>query len=153
MLYNSRSTVNMVNYNTTCALHLKNNGVYCRGTIHWNRKFVPKSTLFKASKARVLPRGTIRYEVNPTHNLIAVDWLDNKAADFTSAADTTAVKAVKCRVTDSKVEVVAPEIVNAISTWAAWTNMIAYGPVFYLEKDTNSISIMSSFCFLSWMLH
>jgi hypothetical protein len=113
VLYNSGSTVNMDNYymSTTCALHLKNNGVYCRGTIQSNRKFVPKSTLFTPAEARSLPRGTIRYAVNPTHNIIAAGWLDNKAVNFISTADTTAVKTVKQRVTDSKVEVAAPEIV------------------------------------------
>jgi hypothetical protein len=85
--------------------------VYCRGTIQSNRKFVPKSTLFIPAEARSLPRGTIRYAVNPTHNIIAVGWLDNKAVNFISTADTTAVKTVKRRVTDSKVEVAAPEIV------------------------------------------
>jgi hypothetical protein len=61
MLYNSGCTVNMDNYynSKTCAMHLKNNGVYCRGTIHSNHKFVPKSTLFTASEARTLPRGSI----------------------------------------------------------------------------------------------
>ncbi len=113
VLYNSGSTVNMDNYymSTTCALHLQKNGVYCRGTIRSNRKFVPKSTLFTSSEARNLPRGTIRYVVNPTHNLISVGWLDNKAVNFISTADTTAVKTVKHRVTDSKMDVPAPEIV------------------------------------------
>jgi hypothetical protein len=61
MLYNSGGTVNMDNYymSTTCAKHLKKNGVYCRGTLCSNRKFVPKSTLFTASEARTLPRGSI----------------------------------------------------------------------------------------------
>jgi hypothetical protein len=72
VLYHSGSTINMDNYymSTTCALHLKNNGVYCRGTIRSNRKFVPKSMLFTPAEARSLPRGTIRYAVNPTHNII-----------------------------------------------------------------------------------
>ncbi len=96
---------------TTCALHLKNNGVYCRGTICSNQKFVPKSTLFTPAEARSLPRGTIRYAVNPTHTLISVGWLDTKAVNFISTADNTAVKMVKCRVTESKVEVAAPEVV------------------------------------------
>jgi hypothetical protein len=113
VLYNSGSTVNMDNYymSTTCALHLKNDGVYCRGTIRSNQKFVPKSTLFTPAEAISLPRGTIRYAVNPTHNIIAVGWLDNKVVNFISTADTTTVKTVKRRVTDSKVEVAAPEII------------------------------------------
>jgi len=113
MLYNTGLTINMDNYymSTTCALHLKNNGVYCRGTICSNQKFVPKSTLFMASEARSLPCESIRYAVNPTHNLISVGWLDNKAVNFISTADTTAVKAVKCRITNDKVEVAALEIV------------------------------------------
>jgi hypothetical protein len=97
VLYHSGSTINMDNYymSTTCALHLKNNGVYYRGTIRSNQKFVPKSTLFTPAEARSLPRGTIRYTVNPTHNIISVGWLDNKTVNFTSTADTTAVKKVK----------------------------------------------------------
>ncbi len=45
MLYNSGSTVNMDNYymSTICAMHLRNKGVYYRGTIRSTRKFVPKS--------------------------------------------------------------------------------------------------------------
>ncbi len=93
VLYNSGSTVNMDNYymSTTCTLHLKNDGVYCRGTIQSNQKFAPKSILFTPAEARSLPCGTIRYAVNPTHNLISVGWLDNKAVNFISTADTTTV--------------------------------------------------------------
>jgi len=113
MLYNSGGTVNMDNYymSTTCAKHLKKNGVYCRGTLCSNRKFVPKSTLFTASEARTLPRGSIWFAVDPTNNIISIGWLDNKAVNFISTADTTAVTTVKCRVTDKKVEVAAPEVV------------------------------------------
>jgi len=45
------------------------------------------------------------------NNIISVGWLDNKGVNFISTADTTAVKTVKHRVTDSKVEVAAPEVV------------------------------------------
>jgi len=96
------------------------NGVYCRGNIFSNRKFVPKSNLFMASEARSLPRGSIRYAVNPMHNLIAIGWLDNKAVNFISTADTTAVKAVKCRVTDNKVEVAAPSQVFSTSHFSSF---------------------------------
>jgi hypothetical protein len=47
-LHNSGCTVNMGNYyvSTTCAIRLRQKGVFCRGTIHLSRKFVPKSILF-----------------------------------------------------------------------------------------------------------
>ena len=58
--FNSGCTVNMDNYymSTTCAIKLRENGVFCRGIIRSNRKFVPKSIFFTPTEARTLPRGT-----------------------------------------------------------------------------------------------
>jgi hypothetical protein len=69
--------VNMDNYymSKTAAINLKNNGVYCRGTIRTNRKFLPKSVLFTASEGRNFSRGTTRLAVNVEHSLIAIGWL------------------------------------------------------------------------------
>lgn len=52
---------------TTAKISAYKAGVYWRGTIHANQKFVPKSILFTPAEARILPCGTIRYAVNPTH--------------------------------------------------------------------------------------
>jgi hypothetical protein len=66
ILHGSGAVVNMDNYymSTTAAIYLKNNGVYCRGTIRTNQKFLPKSVLFTASEARNFSRGTTRLVVN-----------------------------------------------------------------------------------------
>ena len=112
-LYKSGATVNMDNYymSTVCAAHLGSKKVYCRGTIRSNRKFVPKSTLFTPTEARTLPRGTARIAVNKEHNMLAVGWLDNKAVNFVSMADTTSMKSVLRRVGSKQIEVPAPEVV------------------------------------------
>lgn len=113
-LYNTWSTVNMDNYymSATCAVHLLQKGVYCRGTIRSSRKFVPKSVLFTSSEVRSLPRGTHRYAVNAEHNMVAVGWIDNKAVHFISTADTTAVVEVRRRIEAEKQEISAPVIVQ-----------------------------------------
>ncbi len=112
-LFNSGATVNRDNYymSTICAAHLRNKGVYCRGTICSSRKFVPKSILFTPAEVRVLPRGTTRAAVNPDHNMIAVGWLDNKAVHFISTADKTVMTSVKRRVGNKKEDAPAPELV------------------------------------------
>jgi hypothetical protein len=38
----------------TASIKLKNNGVYCRGTIQTNCKFLPKSVLFTAAEVEHL---------------------------------------------------------------------------------------------------
>jgi hypothetical protein len=58
-----------------------------------------------------MPRGTARCVVNPTHNLVAVGWLDNKPVHFISTADTTAMHSVQRRIGSTKVDVPAPEVV------------------------------------------
>jgi hypothetical protein len=80
---------------TVCAAHLQSKKVYCRGTIRSSRKFVPKSTLFTPSEARSLPRSTTKIAVNKQHNMVAVGRLDNKAVNFISTSDTTAIKSVQ----------------------------------------------------------
>ena len=112
-LYNSGTTVNMDNYymSTTCAAHLRSKKVYCRGTIRSSRKFVPRSTLFTSAESWSLPRGTSRMAVNTEHQMVAVGWLDNKAVNFVSTSDTTAISSVLRRVGSDKREVPAPVVV------------------------------------------
>jgi hypothetical protein len=88
--------VNMDNYymSTTAAINLKNNGVYCRGTIRMNHKFVPKSVLFMAAEGRTFSRGTTRLAINVEHSL-ADEWLDNKPVNFISTANTMEIGSVE----------------------------------------------------------
>jgi hypothetical protein len=72
------------------ALKLKDNGVFCRGTI----------------------RSTEQCVVNESHNILAVGWIDNKAVHFISTADTTDTSTVLRRIKDKKVEVPAPMAVK-----------------------------------------
>jgi hypothetical protein len=50
--------------------------------------------LFTMCESKELPRGYTRQAVNPEHGMIAVGWLDNKAVNFISTSDTTAIKKV-----------------------------------------------------------
>jgi len=43
--------------------------------------------------------------------MLAVGWLDNKAINFVSTADTTSMKSVLQRVGSEQIEVPAPEVV------------------------------------------
>jgi hypothetical protein len=106
----------MDNYymSVTCAIHLHENGVFCRGTIHSSRKFIPKSILFTPTEVREMSRGTQRCVVNNDHNMLAVGWIDNKAVHFISTADTTATVMVGQRVRDKKVDIKAP------IAWVVW---------------------------------
>jgi len=113
-IYGTWSTVNMDNYYmlATCAMHLRQKGVYCRGTIRSSRKFIPKSILYSSAEVKSLPRGAHRYAVNTEHGLVAVGWIDNKAVHFISTADSTKVVNVRRRVQNNKVDVSAPIIVQ-----------------------------------------
>jgi hypothetical protein len=57
--FNSGCTVNMDNYfmSTTCAMKLCQHGVFCRGTIRSNRKFVPKSIFFSIQARHEIYQG------------------------------------------------------------------------------------------------
>jgi hypothetical protein len=86
------------------ALKLKDNGVFCSGTIRSSRKFVLKSILFTSSEVKQLPRGTKRCVVNETHNILAVGWIGNKAVRFISTTDTTDTSTILCQIKDKNVE-------------------------------------------------
>jgi hypothetical protein len=109
-LYQSRTTINMDNYymSTTCAMKLRQHGVFCRETIRSSKKFVPKTILFTPSEVRTLPRGTQHVAVNHEHQIIAMGWIDNKAVHFVSTADLTETVTVLRRVGGTKIEVKAP---------------------------------------------
>jgi hypothetical protein len=108
--FQSGSTINTDNYymSTTCAMKLRENGVFCRGTIRSSRKYVPKGIQFTSAEARTLPRGTHRMAVNGDHQMLAVGWVDSKAVYFVSTADTTDIVTVNRKIGSSKVDVRAP---------------------------------------------
>ena len=108
--FGSGCTINMDNYymSPSCAIRLRDHGVFCRGTIRTARKFVPRSILFSASELRTLPRGTHRIAVDHDHHMMAVGWVDNKAVHFVSTADTTDIVTVQRKVGNGKVDVIAP---------------------------------------------
>jgi hypothetical protein len=108
--FQSGTTINMDNYymSTTCAMKLRENGVFCRGTIRGTRKYVPKGIQFNSVESRTLPRGTHRMAVNEEHQMLAVGWVDSKAVYFVSTADTTEMATVTRRIGSTKVNVVAP---------------------------------------------
>jgi len=112
--FNSGCTVNMDNnyMSTTCAIKLREKGVFCRGTIRSNRKFVPKSIFFTPTEARTLPRGTHRIAVNNEHQIVAVGWLDNKPVHFISTSDTSEIVEVKRRSGRESLHVSAPVVVH-----------------------------------------
>jgi hypothetical protein len=114
ILQGTGAVVNMDNYymSTTAAIHLKEKGILCRGTIRTNRKFVPKSVLFMAKECRSNERGTSRIAVNAEHSLVAIGWLDNKAVNFISTADTTDVVSVERRIKNEKVQLSAPAVIK-----------------------------------------
>jgi hypothetical protein len=97
---------------STAAIHLMQNGILCRGTIRTNRKFVPKSVFFNSCESKSPSRGTSRVAVNVENSLIAVGWLDNKAVDFISTADSTEIVSVEQRIKNEKVQLPAPVVVK-----------------------------------------
>jgi len=109
-LFGTGCVVTMDNYymSTTCAMKLRANGVLCHGAIRSSRKFVPKSLLFTTTEVHQLPRGLQRCVVNEEHQMLAVEWIDNKAAHFISTADTTDTVTVTRRARNEKVDVPAP---------------------------------------------
>jgi hypothetical protein len=96
----------------TCAMRLRQHGVFCRGTICSSRKYVPKSILFTSSEVRELPRGTQHCVVNSEHQMMAVGWIDNKAVHFISTADTTDIVTVTRRVWNEKQEISALQAIK-----------------------------------------
>ncbi len=55
--------------------------------------------------------GYYRCAVNVEHNILAVGWLDNKAVNFISTADSTTVKSVQRRFNNENLQIPAPEVV------------------------------------------
>jgi hypothetical protein len=108
--YNSGCTVNMNNYymSTTCAMKLRQNGIFCRGTIRSNRKFLPKLILFNPSETRAMARGAHCIAVNADHQMLAIGWLNNKPVHFVSTADTTEIVHVQRKCGSEKIQVSAP---------------------------------------------
>ncbi len=98
--FGSGCTINMDNHymSPSCAIRLRDHGVFCRGTIWTAYKFVPRSILFSSSDIRTLPRGTHCIAVHYDHHLMAVGWVDNKAVHFVSTADTTDIVTVQRKV-------------------------------------------------------
>jgi hypothetical protein len=93
---------------TTCAIRLQQNGVLCRGTICSSCKFVPKSILFTHSEVRTFPRRTQQMAINRDNNMLAIGWIDNKAAHFISMADSTKVVSVQWHIGRNTMKVSAP---------------------------------------------
>jgi hypothetical protein len=89
-------------------MKLRENGVFCRGTIQGTRKYVPKGIQFNSVESRTLPRETHRMAVNEEHQMLAVGWIDSKAVYFVSTADTTESVTVSQGIGSTKVNVVAP---------------------------------------------
>jgi len=110
VLEGSDAVVNMGNYymSITAAINLKRKGILCRGTIRVNRKYVPKSVLFTSRESATFDRGTCWLAVNVENSLIAVGWIDNKAVNFISTADTTDIVSIERRIRNEKVSIPAP---------------------------------------------
>jgi len=97
--------------------------------------------MFTLSKGHSLPRGTSRIAVNKQHNMVAVGWLDNKAVNFISTSDTTAIKSVQQHVGCEKQEVL---YVTTKSIWVALIGMTDCSPSFHWVNNTSLRNIMSS---------
>jgi hypothetical protein len=112
--FHSGTTINMDNYymSTTCAMRLRDNGVFCRGTIWNTHKYVPKGIQFTSAEARMLPRGTHCMAVCQEQQMLAVGWVDSKAVYFVSTAETSEVVTVTRRIGSMKVDVHAPLAVS-----------------------------------------
>jgi hypothetical protein len=108
--FGSGCTINMDNYymSPSCAIQLRDHGVFCHGTIWTARKFVPRSILFSSSEIRTLPRGMHCIAVDHDHHMMAMGWVDNKVVHFVSTLDTTDIVAVQRKVGNGKVDVIAP---------------------------------------------
>jgi hypothetical protein len=112
--FHSGTTINKDNYymSTTCAMRLRDNGVFCRGTIRNTCKYVPKGIQFTSAEVCTLPRGTHRMAVCQEQQMLAVGWVDSKAVYFVSTADTSEVVIVTRRVGCTKVDARAPLAVS-----------------------------------------
>jgi hypothetical protein len=108
--FQSGTTINIDNYymSTTYAMKLRENGVFCHGTIRGTQKYVPKGIEFNSVESHTLPWGTHHMAVNEEHQMLAVGWVDSKAVYFVSTADTTEIVPVSRRIGSTKVNVVAP---------------------------------------------
>lgn len=111
------TTINCDNWYTSvnAAIKLKQKyGVFIRGTLRSNRKFLPKYKLTltnKEKKERGLPRGFRKVAVNREHGIVAVSWLDKRPVLFLSTADGTEECTVRRRQGSKKVIVPAPQCV------------------------------------------
>ena len=100
-------TVNSDNYYTsiTTAITLrKEKGIFTRGTLRKNGKFLPKKILLTRSEARMSKRGFRKMAVAKKEGIVAFSWLDTKPVVMISTADGTSESiGVKRREKDKKI--------------------------------------------------
>ena len=100
----SKRVVNMDSFYTSpyMAIKMREQDLYMCGTLHTNRKFLPKSIIFTKSCMKHVKRGHMKMASSEKHGIAAFGWMDTKAFHFLTIADGTHASEVTRRIKGKK---------------------------------------------------
>ena len=91
---------------------LKNNGLYARGTVRLNRKYLPKFIRYMRKDLKQIDRGSYEFASNIEHNMSMHCWHDSNPVHMLSSCDSTGVDVVKRQSGRNKVTISCPVVVK-----------------------------------------
>ena len=110
MLRNSGCVVNMDNLYSSpeVFIELRRMGIYARGTVRTNRKYLPKFIQFSKTDVKNMARGSYRFATNDQYQISCYAWNDKNPVHLLSTADSTDVQFTKRQTKSEKINVVCP---------------------------------------------
>lgn len=91
---------------------LKNNGLYARGTVRLNRKYLPKFIKYMRNDLKKIDRGSYEFASNIEYNMSMHCWHDSNPVHMLSSCDSTGVDVVKRQSHGNKVTISCPVAVK-----------------------------------------
>ena len=93
-------------------INLLKMGIFARGTIRCNRRYLPTFIRFTKSEAKSLPRGCFRVATNEEYNLSCYAWHDKNPVHVLSSADGTDCVSTKRKTKSVKVDFLCPSAIE-----------------------------------------
>ena len=111
---NSGRIINMDNLYSSpeVFIALKNYGLYARGTVRLNRKYLPKFIKYLKKDMATLDRGSYQFASNIKHNMSMHCWHDSNPVHMLSSCDSTIVDVVERQAGKNKVTISCPVAVK-----------------------------------------
>ena len=91
---------------------LKNKGLYARGTVRLNRKYLPRFIKYLKKDMANLERGSYQFASNIEHNMSMHCWHDKNPVHMLSSCDSTNIDVVQRQSGKNKVTISCPVVVK-----------------------------------------